>query len=107
METVFAAGKFKIVQADRRFGVVLAGREVDWFPRYEDASKLVQDLAVSSSVHPDDEMIGSRKFCPADAGNGQIVVVVARSSNGYIVQPAGTTRRFEVSPDVLSDPGRW
>jgi hypothetical protein len=52
-------------------------------------------------------MIGSRKFCPADAGNGQIVVVVARSSNGYIVQPVGTTRRFEVSPDVLSDPGKW
>jgi hypothetical protein len=105
METIFAAGQFKIVQGpNRRFGVFMAGQEVDWFSGYGQASKLVQDLTVSCSVNADDPLIGRRQFCPADMGNGQNVVVVARTKNGYIVQTVGSTRRFEVSPDVLSEP---
>jgi hypothetical protein len=104
-DVVFAAGQFKIVQApNSRFGVVMAGREVDWFTGYAHASKLVQDLTVSCSVHPDDALIGQRQFCPADIGNGNNVVVVARTKNGYLVQTVGTMRRFEVSADVLSEP---
>lgn len=107
MEVLFAAGKFKIVQApNRRFGVIMAGKELDWFPSYNQASALVQDLTVSSSVNPDDALIGQLRFCPSDMGNGRNVVVVARTKNGYVVQPVGATTRFEVSPDVLSDPVR-
>jgi len=105
MDVIFAAGQFKIVQTpNRRFGVFMANQEVDWFPGYAQASKLVQDLTVSCSVHPDDSLIGQRRFCPADMGNGQNVVVIARTKNGYVVQPVGSTRRFEVSADVLSEP---
>jgi hypothetical protein len=103
MEAIMASGGLKICKDKGRFGLFLASQEIDWFADYNDASKLAQDLFVAKAS-TDDPMIGTRKFCPGAVNNGQIVVVVSKSRNGYIVQPAGTNGRMEVSAEVLSDP---
>jgi hypothetical protein len=108
MDVVLASGGLKIVAHGGRFGVFVSNKqggwkEADWFDKYADASKLSQDLFVAQATS-DDPIIGDRKYCPNAMGNGQIVVVVAKTKNGYIVQPTGTTVRLEVSADVLSNP---
>lgn len=108
MDVVLASGGLKIVAHNGRYGVFVANsaggqKEADWFDTYEKASKLAQDLFVSQATS-NDPMIGDRKYCPSGMGNGQTVVVVAKSKNGYIVQPVGTDFRMEVSAEVLSDP---
>ena len=109
METLIAAGGFRIVadahRSPRKFGVFVDNRAIDWFSRYEDASKLAQDLFVTRA-RIDDPMIGTIKFCPSALGNGQNVVVVAKTKNGYVVQPCGgpSANRMEVSGEVLSEP---
>lgn len=108
MDVVLASGGFKMVAHQGRYGVFMSDRkggwkEVDWFNTYKAASKLSQDLFVAQAM-TDDLMLGARKYCPDAFGNGQLVVVVAKSKNGYIVQPTGTDTRIEVTADVLSDP---
>lgn len=109
METLVAAGGMKIMadaqRGSRKFGVFVDNQPIDWFAKYDDASKLAQDLFVAKA-QSDDPMIGKTRFCPSAMGNGQNVVVVAKTKNGYIVQPCGepSNRRMEVDGGVLSDP---
>lgn len=105
-DIVLASGEFKIMFEANQYGVFMNNRPLDWFPEYKHASKLTQDLFVARATTSDDTMIGAKKFCPSGLGNGQIVIVVAKSKNGYFVQPVGTDSdsRMEVTPDVLTDP---
>jgi hypothetical protein len=105
MKTEVGGGGLTIKAHNGRYGVFLDNREVDWFATRAAASKLAQALFLSAKVtNVGDPLIGTRKWCPDAAGNGQNVVVVAKSDNGYLVQPVGTGERLEVSADVLSEP---
>jgi hypothetical protein len=105
METILAGGGLTIKAHNGQYGVFLDNREVDWFATRQAASKLAQDLFASAKVaNVGDPLIGTRRWCPTAVGNGQNVVVVAKSEHGYFVQPVGTSLRLEVSADILSEP---
>jgi hypothetical protein len=103
METILGGGGITIKAHGGMYGVFLDNREIDWFTTRDAASKLAQDLFASAKAPGADALIGTRRFCPSAVGNGQEVVVVAKTDHGYLVQPSGTSLRFEVSADVLSE----
>jgi len=104
METVLAMGPFKIVAHNGRHGLFMENKEMDWFPTYNEALNLAQNLMIGVNASENDPMVGTKKFCPSSVGNGQLVIVVGKSANGYRVQPVGKTTLMEVSKDFLSDP---
>ncbi len=110
MQIILASGEFKIMsektQKGTLYGVFMNNKLIDKFAEYKHAQKLTQDLFVARATTADDLLIGSTKFCPSPVDNGQLVTVVAKTNNGYIVQPLGThaDARLEVAPDALSDP---
>lgn len=105
-DTLLAVKGLSIKEDNGSFGVFVNATAVDWFGTYNEAAKLFEDLHISKKASDDDPMIGTVQYCPADFGNGMLVVVVAKVKDGYLVQPAGSSseRRFEVTADCLSEP---
>ena len=104
-DTLLAVKGLSIKQDNESFGVFVNATAVDWFGTYNEAAKLFEDLCISRKAS-EDPMIGAVKYCPADFGNGMLVVVVAKVKDGYLVQPAGSSseNRFEVTAEFLSEP---
>lgn len=87
-----------------RYGVFFDGKPLDWFPSYEAALPLTQDLSISRVATEQDPIIGQIKFCSGDLDQGH-VIVVGKSKDGYVVQQIGGAHaRFEVLADELEEP---
>jgi len=103
MEMIFASNGFKIYSKDNLYPVFKGQDEIDTFASYSDASKTVQDLFISAHAYPEDTKIGVKAFCPDSLGSGNIVLVIGKSADGYVVQKSGGGFRMEVSAEHLSD----
>lgn len=105
MKLLFAIHDLTIKEAaPGQFGVFSSDQPLSWFTTYNDAHRLLQDVYISRKEAQDDPIVGTVKFFPHDLGGGGLAVVVAKVKGGYLVQPQGSTERFTVAADILSEP---
>jgi len=98
-----AAGGNTIIKTDGKdFILFVGGNEVDKSADYNAVAKLATDIYVAKAASNDD-MIGRKMFAPSSVDPSSLVVVVAKSPNGYVVQKSGSTQRFEVESEFLSE----
>jgi len=101
MDTEYAIGGFSVKKDGDNFRVFCADKELDSFDNFNDAAGLVGDLHLSKRAAKNDELIGTQRFCSSMFGNGHKVTVVAKVTDGYIVQFAGTNDRLTIEACYL------
>lgn len=102
---LIAAGGDTVIKTDGyKYVLFINQQEIESHKEYNHIAKLATDIFAARMLHSNDEMIGKRMFVPSSGiGADGIVVVIAKTPSGYIVQRAGTTGRFEILPEFLSE----
>lgn len=104
MELCTAAGNIQIKQdTDKKFYLFIDGSQVDSRMEYAPIAKLATEIHVAK-LATKDPLVGKQVFASAAIGaDSPLVVVIAKVSNGYLVQRVGTDQRFTVLADLLSE----
>ena len=102
LKTITAGGNTTIKTDGKDYILFVDGNEVDRNENYNQVAKLATDIYISRTAS-NDNMVGKRMFAPTEYGPSGLVVVVAKTEHGYLVQRLGSTQRFEILSDCLSE----